>query len=63
MKTKLEHYIESNFLDETAVMNHLQDHGIISDECVWAKDVALVDQIPAIAFLEMTKDQYWPTII
>lgn len=39
----LERYIAEHKLDETKAMNALQEHGIISDLCVWARDVADVD--------------------
>lgn len=34
----LRDYITAHGLNETKVMNILQDHGIISDECVTAED-------------------------
>lgn len=34
------------------VMNHLQDHGVISDLCVDMGDIARVDIPRALAFLE-----------
>lgn len=37
--TTLRDYIRTHRLDETATLNLLQDHGIISDECVTAEDV------------------------
>lgn len=36
--TSLRDYIAHYRLDETAVLNLLQDHGIISDQCVTAED-------------------------
>ena len=36
----LQHYIEAHRLNEAEVMNILQDHGVISDNCVSAADVA-----------------------
>jgi hypothetical protein len=35
----LRDYIEKNRFDEVQAMNLLQDHGIISDECVSVDDV------------------------
>lgn len=34
----LRDYIAAHRLDETQILNLLQDHGIISDECVTAED-------------------------
>jgi hypothetical protein len=34
------------------VMNHLQDHGVISDLCVDIRDIARADLPRALAFLE-----------
>ena len=48
----LEEYIKSNGLSEVEAMNALQDHGLISDCCVNARDVATVDTPRAIEFLE-----------
>jgi hypothetical protein len=48
-KNSLQHYIEKNKLNEVETMNLLQDHGIISDNCVTAADV--VDTGKAIAWL------------
>ena len=38
MKNKLEVWIENRKADESRIMNLLQEYGIISDNCVWAKD-------------------------
>jgi hypothetical protein len=35
----LEHYLRDKGLDETEAMNLLQEHGIVSDNCEWARDV------------------------
>jgi len=47
----LRDYIEAFKLDETAVLNLLQDHGVISDECVLAEEVG--DAGKAVAWLEL----------
>lgn len=39
----LEQFLATQKINETEAMNYLQDHGIVSDNCVWAKDVADVD--------------------
>ena len=36
--TALRDFIRHHRLDETATLNLLQDHGIISDQCVTAED-------------------------
>ena len=38
MKNKLENWIANREADETKIMNLLQNYGVISDNCVWAKD-------------------------
>jgi len=48
-KNSLQHYIEKNKLNEVETMNLLQDHGIISDNCVTAAEVA--DAGKAISWL------------
>lgn len=48
----LEKYIESHGWDEAEAMDTLQIAGIISDNCVTAKDVADVDCKEAVEFLE-----------
>ena len=45
----LRDYIEKTRFDETQAMNLLQDHGIISDECVSVDDV--VDSGKALTWL------------
>lgn len=50
----LRDYIEAFRLDETAVLNLLQDHGIISDECVLAEEVG--DSGKAVSWLELNKN-------
>ncbi len=49
--TLLEVYIATKNLNETQVMNALQDNGVISDQCVWASDVSETDCAAAIRFL------------
>jgi len=53
----LEAYIE-NFLhdDETAVMNILQEHGVISDNCVRASEVG--DSGIAVAWIERNPQHF-----
>lgn len=54
--TALENFIQSNRLSEVDVMNQLQGHGgIISDCCVWAKDVPATDAVKAVAWLKKEK--------
>jgi hypothetical protein len=36
---KLENWIKNRFANETEVLNALQEYGVISDNCVDAKDV------------------------
>ena len=38
MKNKLENWIAVREADEVKIMNLLQNYGIVSDNCVWAKD-------------------------
>jgi hypothetical protein len=38
MKNKLENWIAIRQADEVKIMNLLQNYGVISDNCVWAKD-------------------------
>ena len=40
MKNKLENWIANRRVDEVAIMNLLQEYGIVSDNAVWAKDCA-----------------------
>jgi hypothetical protein len=46
----LEQYIEYEKLDPVKAMNALQDHGIISDNCIEAKDV--IDAGVAVTWLD-----------
>lgn len=51
--TPLQQYIHDEKLDEVEAMNELQNvAGIISDCCVWAEDVAEVNQDDAIGYLK-----------
>jgi hypothetical protein len=45
----LQDYIAKNKLDPVKVMNELQDHGIISDNCIHPEDVA--DSGKAVSWL------------
>jgi hypothetical protein len=45
----LRDYLSANGIDEVQAMNLLQDHGIISDECVSVDDV--VDSGKALTWL------------
>lgn len=49
-RNKLTDHIDANGLDEVAVMNRLQDHGIVSDNAVMAGDVVNADA--AVKWLE-----------
>ena len=51
----LRDYIEAFKLDETSVLNLLQDHGIIADECVLAEEVG--DSGKAISWLELNREK------
>lgn len=55
MKNSLQKWLEFMEENEIEAMNRLQDNGIISDNCVLAKDVAECDCKAAIAFLEGRK--------
>lgn len=46
--TSLQLLIQDLNLSEVDVMNQLQDHGIISDLCVWAADVGGGDRLLAV---------------
>lgn len=37
---KLENWIRARFANEVEVMNILQEYGVVSDNTIWAKDVA-----------------------
>ena len=47
----LESFIQTNQLDETGVMNALQSFGVISDNCVTARDVSNGDCDRAVRWL------------
>ena len=49
----LENYLAAELMEPTEAMNLLQEHGVIADECVLAKDVAKADCQRAVQFLEM----------
>ena len=55
MKNKLENWIANSETDETKVMNLLQDHGVVSDNCVWAKDCG--NDLKAIRWLAVNAEQ------
>lgn len=48
----LEFYIKSHKLDPVAVMNHLQNAGFVSDNCISPETVADIDRLRAIGWLE-----------
>jgi hypothetical protein len=50
-QNKLIEYIEKSWSDEVKTMNDLQDHGIVSDNAVMAKDVSSEDAEKAVKFL------------
>lgn len=52
----LERYLTITGTNEADAMNALQDMGIVSDNCVWAKDVAEADCLQAIEFLKARKN-------
>lgn len=47
----LQDYLAATSLDETRAMNELQEHGVISDNCVTAADVG--DSGKAVAWLDL----------
>lgn len=55
MKNKLENWIANREADEVKVMNLLQDHGIVSDNSVWAKDCG--NDLKAIRWLAVNADK------
>lgn len=55
MRTKLTDYIAMNRLNETTVMHLLQQNGVVSDNCIEAKDVAPPDDETAVKWLEREK--------
>jgi hypothetical protein len=38
MRNRLENWIHNSESNEAKIMNLLQEYGVISDNCVWAKD-------------------------
>ena len=54
MKNKLENWIANREANEVNVMNLLQEHGIISDNAVWAKDCG--NDLKAIRWLAVNSD-------
>ena len=38
MKNKLENWIANREVNEVAIMNLLQEYGVVSDNAIWAKD-------------------------
>lgn len=53
---QLELYLERNRIPETRAMNALQNHGIISDNCVTASEVG--DTGKAIMWLNLNYENY-----
>lgn len=48
----LEQFLSEIQMDETEAMNLLQDHNIVSSNCVMANEVSDTDCISAIRFLD-----------
>lgn len=48
---QLEHYLKATGIPEVVAMNFLQNHGIISDNCITAAEVG--DVGAAISFLNL----------
>jgi hypothetical protein len=51
----LQDYLAASGLDEVDAMNELQDHGIISDNCISAAEVG--DSGKAVAWLAMRSEE------
>jgi hypothetical protein len=51
----LKNYIAFKKLDETKILNILQDHGIISDNCITPDEVG--DSGKAVAWLELNEEK------
>lgn len=51
MTNSLQDYLAATGLDEVKTMNELQDHGIISDNCISAAEVG--DSGKAVAWLAL----------
>lgn len=47
----LQQFITAHGWDPTKAMNLLQEHGVVSDNCVTVADVAVKDHAAAIQFL------------
>jgi hypothetical protein len=54
----LQHYLHAQNYDEVEAMNTLQDHGIVSDNCVTAAEVH--DTGKAVAFLNTLPPEQKP---
>lgn len=55
MKNKLENWISNRDVNEVKVMNLLQEHGVISDNCVLAKDCG--NDLKAIRWLAVNAEK------
>lgn len=53
MKNRLENWLHNSGHDEIKIMNLLQEYGIISDNCVWAKDCG--NDLKAIRWLAVNE--------
>lgn len=51
----LKDYITSRKLNEIKILNILQDHGIISDECVTSSEVG--DSGKAVSWIELNEEK------
>jgi hypothetical protein len=58
MSETLRSYLAANDMDETAALNLLQEHGIISDNCVTVADVGNGGR--AVSWLETHKQHKDP---
>jgi hypothetical protein len=56
MKNQLELYLEKHRIPETRAMNLLQEHGIVSDNCVTAAEVGDIGK--AISWLNLNYEKY-----
>jgi hypothetical protein len=56
MKNQLELYLEKLRIPEIRAMNLLQEHGIVSDNCVAASEVG--DTGKAISWLNLNYEKY-----
>ena len=55
MKNKLENWIANREADEVKVMNLLQEHGVVSDNAIWAKDCG--NDLKAIRWLAVNAER------